>query len=74
MEMQKILKPRIILEVITFSVIITAMINCFLGINSIRKVKNNQNGLKAYYLMDFRLFGRGSLDEGRGRVCGRIEI
>jgi len=72
--MQKILKPRIILEIITFSVIITAMINCFLCINSIRKVKNIQNGLKAYYLMDFRLFGRGSLDEGRGRVYGCIEI
>jgi len=74
METERITKVRKVLEIITFSVIFTVMINSFFGTNFIRKIKNNDKGIKVYYLMDFRLLGAGSLNEGRVNGSGCIEI
>lgn len=74
METERIAKIRKILEVITFSVILTVMINSFFGINYIRKMRNNHRELKVYYLMDFRLFGAGYLNKSRINGSSGIEI
>lgn len=74
MKTERIIKVRKILEIITFSVIFTVMINSFFGTNFIRKIKNNNKRIKVYYLMDSRLLGAGPLNEGRVDGSGCIEI
>ncbi|MDD4955928.1 MAG: hypothetical protein PHP17_07830 [Candidatus Omnitrophica bacterium] len=71
MKMQNILAPKKILEILTLSAIIVAVINCSFGLNFAVKIKNNQKKPKAYYLMDFQLLGHGFF--GQERNSGNFE-
>lgn len=64
METQKLIKLRIILEIITFSVVFLSAFNCFWGASHLFNARRHKQALKVYYLMDFRLFGAGRLHKG----------